>query len=285
MTLKPLNPKDAQVLVVEDSPNDQQIISRALKTYGIRHWQVTSTASDALREVARRRYDVALIDYYLPGMNGLDLVRHLMDVSPGTKIIVMTGARQESLAVSAMKLGASDYISKDDFLTSAVVRALQAALRARNDEVEDKISRVGDMGEAVETEMSQASWLMRALDFSHGFTFPKEMDELGDSLTPELVSLFEEYIRQSCVEFPQTALELQEGVIRSCMIAGLSPKDVMRLYLAALINLGSSNSREITSAPLSLFLTCILARLLEEHQLMLSTSFLLQEPLRQKDAA
>lgn len=271
--LKPLNPKDAQVLVVEDSPNDQQIISRALKTFGIRHWQVTSTAPDALREVGRHRYDVALIDYYLPGMNGLDLVRRLTDVSPATKVIVMTGARQESLAVSAMKLGASDYISKDDFLTSAVVRALQAALRARNDEAEEKMNKVGGTAEAVENEMSQASWLMRALDYSHGFTFPKSADELSETLTPELVAVFEDYVRQSCAEFPSTALEQQEAVIRGCMIGGLSPKEVMRLYLAALINLGSAAGQGLASAPLSLFLTCILARLLEEHQLMLSTSF------------
>ncbi len=75
MIIKPLNPRDARVLVVDDSSNDQRIIGRALETYGIRNRKVASTAEECLRDIERRKYDIALVDYYLPGMNGLELLK------------------------------------------------------------------------------------------------------------------------------------------------------------------------------------------------------------------
>lgn len=126
-----LNPKHASVLLVEDSPNDQAIATRALKNFGIRHWHFARTAEDALKEAQKQHYDVVLVDYSLPGMNGLQFVEHLRGVSPDTRVIVVTGVRQESVAIAAMKLGVADYISKDEFLTSGITRSLQAALRDR----------------------------------------------------------------------------------------------------------------------------------------------------------
>ncbi len=268
MTLTALNPKLARVLVVEDSPDDQQIVSRALKTFGIRHQKVTSTASEALEEAKRTKYDVALIDYYLPGMNGLDLFRHLTEVSPDTSVIVMSGAHQTGLGVSAMKLGAYDYISKDDFFTSKVISTLQAALRARNADVAETIAKAGSANEEIQTEMSRASWLMSV----HGYTFPRSGDDSPDALTPDLTALFENYILESCLKFPVAALEQEASLIRGCVINGLGPGDVLSLYVTVLFNLGTTNPERLAAAPPSLFLTSLLTRLLEEYQRLLSTS-------------
>ncbi len=278
MTFTALNPKLAKVLVVEDSPDDQAIVSRALKTFGIRHKKITGTASEALDEASRTKYDVALIDYYLPGMNGLDLFRHLTEISPDTSVIVMSGAHQTGLGVSAMKLGAYDYISKDDFFTSKVISTLQAALRARNSEAAERIAKAGSVNEEIETEMSRASWLMSA----HGYTFPRNTGESSSAMTPDLTSMFENYILEGCLRFPEAALEQEASLIRACVMGGLSPGDILSLYVAVLFNLGTKPDR-LVSVPPSLFLTSLLMRLLEEYQGMLSASNLQAGPVIQAD--
>ena len=268
MIVTPLNPKLARVLVVEDSPNDQQIVSRALKTFGIRHQKVTSTASEALDEAKRNQYDVALVDYYLPGMNGLDLFKHLTEVSPDTSVIVMSGAHQAGLGVSAMKLGARDYISKDEFFTSKVINTLQATLKARNAEMARKIADAGSVNEDIQTEMSRVSWLMSV----RGYTFPRNDEDSADALTSDLTSMFENYILESCLMFPEAAEVEESSLIRAVLTAGLGPGDILSLYVAVLFNLGTTNPERLASAPASLFLTSLLAHLLEEYQRLLSTS-------------
>ena len=59
MLLQALTPKDARVLVVEDSPNDQEIVKRALKTFGTRHTEVAKTAEEGLYEAKKHNYDIA----------------------------------------------------------------------------------------------------------------------------------------------------------------------------------------------------------------------------------
>ena len=279
MTLTALNPKLARVLVVEDSPDDQHIVSRALKTFGIQHQKLANTASEALEEAKRTKYDVALIDYYLPGMNGLDLFRHLREISPDTSVIVMSGAHQTGLGVSAMKLGAYDYISKDDFFTSKIISTLQATLRARNADVAERIAQAGSVNEEIQIEMSRASWLMSV----HGYTFPRGDGDSPDTMTSTLTELFENYILESCLKFPVAALEQEASLIRACVMGGLSPGDVLSLYISVLFNLGTTNPERLASAPASLFLTSLLTRLLEEYQLMLSTSSMPAEHVTHAD--
>lgn len=51
-----------------------------------------SNGKDALREIGDRCYDLCLLDLHLPDMNGLDIMKKLREVSPATKIIIITGS-------------------------------------------------------------------------------------------------------------------------------------------------------------------------------------------------
>jgi DNA-binding NtrC family response regulator len=51
-----------------------------------------SNGRDALREIGNRCYDLCLLDLHLPDMNGLDIMKKLREVSPATKIIIITGS-------------------------------------------------------------------------------------------------------------------------------------------------------------------------------------------------
>jgi CheY-like chemotaxis protein len=269
-----LNPRDARVLMVEDSPNDQAIATRALKNFGIRHWRLARTGEEALGELGRNRFDVALVDYTLPGMNGLQFVEHLRAIAPDTSVIMVTGARQESVAVAAMKLGASDYISKDEFLTSGIVRSLQAALRARAaaGEVEQREVMAVEGGRTIGAGI-EGAWLVQALDERHGYRPDAQSvrDPLGEQWKDALNS-FVSFLRASYQAFPMSAMAQEDALIRILNWAGASPRDVFRVYVAANKEVSEEyNDDNLPVKPIYL-LTHILACMIEEYQLMLVLS-------------
>jgi DNA-binding NarL/FixJ family response regulator len=274
MMLQALNPKDARVLIVEDNPNDQEIVARALKTFGIRHWRLARTAEDALEEAAKHHYDIILLDYNLPGMNGIQFLEYVQKLVPGTRVIVVTGVRQEAIAVQAMKLGATDYITKDDFLTSGIVRSLQAALR---EQVSTANSEQRNVLSARSRELQEASiegaWLLQALDERHGYRPDGSglRDPLGEAWS-DAVRLLATYIQASCQSFPEPATDTEDDLLRLLTQRGVSPRDFFRCYVAAIRQLMSERDGTLEGIAIRpiLFLTHILACLVEEQQVLIS---------------
>ncbi len=69
--------------------------------------------NEALSRVAERHYDLVILDYSMPGREGLDLLRDLKDADPDTHILVLTILPEEQYALRAFKLGASGCANKD----------------------------------------------------------------------------------------------------------------------------------------------------------------------------
>jgi len=62
-------------------------------------------------------FDIVLLDYHLPEMNGLDVLRHIKKIRPELPVIITTGHGSEDVAVQIMKEGAFDYvIKKEDYI-------------------------------------------------------------------------------------------------------------------------------------------------------------------------
>ncbi|MEG3640944.1 response regulator [Magnetococcus sp. PR-3] len=117
------------ILVVEDDEGLNRLIQRRLKRVGYRTDGVM-LGEDALAFLKESSQQVlVLVDYFLPDMNGIDLVRKLCALPTEIPFIFMTGHGDEQLAVEIMKLGAGDYLIKtQEFLETiptAVHRLLQ----------------------------------------------------------------------------------------------------------------------------------------------------------------
>jgi DNA-binding NtrC family response regulator len=99
------------VLIVEDEPALARNIASFLGGCG---FEVRSAASgeDALRELESFKPDAILLDFNLPGMNGLKAFEHMRDIDPRVKVVMMTGHASVELAVEAMKAGAYDFVTK-----------------------------------------------------------------------------------------------------------------------------------------------------------------------------
>jgi len=99
------------VLIVDDSPDTQELIRRYLELEDF----VTFTASGAegaLRILVNQRIDILITDYKMPKITGFDLIKHAREHYPDLGIMMVTGYATIDGAVTAMKLGADEYISK-----------------------------------------------------------------------------------------------------------------------------------------------------------------------------
>ena len=101
----------ASILVVDDDSTLRKNISTFLIRQG---YTVDSAATgrDGIAALERNRPDVALIDLFLPDIDGLELLSRLRAVEPQILVVIMTGAGSVQAAVDAMKAGANDYLSK-----------------------------------------------------------------------------------------------------------------------------------------------------------------------------
>jgi DNA-binding NtrC family response regulator len=100
-----------RILVAEDEINLAQILSSFLEGRG--HQVVTvGDGRKALQELQASAYDVALLDIVMPELDGLEVLRQLREDAEAPEVIIITGNGTIETAISAMKLGAYDYLSK-----------------------------------------------------------------------------------------------------------------------------------------------------------------------------
>jgi len=121
-----------RILLVDDSNADLLRVRRALEKDPDTQWEVeqASTAEAGLEIVARHTPDVVLMDFHLPGMNGLELLHQLRERCQDRPLaaVVLTGTGSERVAVEAMKSGAQDYLLKDAFSPERLRHSLHAAI-------------------------------------------------------------------------------------------------------------------------------------------------------------
>ncbi len=100
-----------KLLIVEDDIAFARILEAFLKK---KEYEVTSTSTlkDASKYIQKQNFDLFLLDYRLPDGTGLDLLEEVRESNPGAPVIIMTGFHDVRTVVKAMKMGASDYITK-----------------------------------------------------------------------------------------------------------------------------------------------------------------------------
>lgn len=272
-----LNPKDASVLVVEDNADDARVITRVLQNFGIRRMTVVSTGEDAIAHAAKEPSDVVLTDFGLPGMNGLRVLERIKEANPRTKVILMTGLGDEQTAVAAIKLGASDYVLKDELLTSGVVNALQAALRDSIAARTSQMSRAMDQGpDRLEVAEAEAEWLILYDVEDHGYrkTAPVFSDDEDDGHVAHLREMLCRYLELREHSFQGPTQKEEEGLVAAFVGRGMSSQAMLALYRSALRTMRQRDrldGRTLAVNPTASFVR-VLSRVIEEYQYLLSIS-------------
>src|SRR5258707_3215358 len=168
------------LLVVEDSPVYAEILQRLLPTLGedlqfAAKW--VDTAEKAIEEISRENYTLVLLDYKLPGADGLTVLTHIRSLPPARQpaVIMLTGMGNEAVAVEAMKSGAKDYLPKDSLDVPSLVRAITSALERKR--LEEQVARyteeLREKNAQVEADLNMAREIQLAFLPYRYPTFPR----------------------------------------------------------------------------------------------------------------
>ncbi|MBA0916093.1 MAG: response regulator, partial [Nitrosospira sp.] len=133
----------ATILVVEDEPAIQELISYSLQQAGYVVF-CAEDAEQAMSVVNEALPALMLLDWMLPGMSGVEFARVLRRAAR-TKtipIIMLTARAEESDKIAGLEIGADDYITKP-FSPRELIARIKAVLRRRLPEISDDMIEIG----------------------------------------------------------------------------------------------------------------------------------------------
>lgn len=102
-----------KILVIEDELIDQKIIKRAINNSGIiSEVQIVDSSKSAFELIKSQQFDCIFIDYLLPELNGIEVVKKLASMGVKSPMVIITSQTDEQLAQLAIAAGATNYLTK-----------------------------------------------------------------------------------------------------------------------------------------------------------------------------
>jgi PAS domain S-box-containing protein len=119
-----------KLFLVDDDEIDAMSFERALKKSGIEYsLKHCKNASEALEEIVKDDYHCVFLDYQLPGVDGLVLLKRMKELGVHAPIAVLTSQGDEKIAVEMMKAGAFDYFPKAEVNADNITKIIRAGIR------------------------------------------------------------------------------------------------------------------------------------------------------------
>ena len=128
-----------KLLIIDDEKNFLDIIAERIRARGIDVSTVTSV-EDALNMVEEESFDVVIMDFMMPGMNGFQTLKAIKEKKPGVQIILLTGYVPDDKRIEAKALGALDVIEKPPDLKDLIekIKSVKAQKTIRGKKIGKK---------------------------------------------------------------------------------------------------------------------------------------------------
>ena len=117
------------MLIIDD---EEIVLKSCRKIFEAEGFNVTTTVNpqEGLKLVSESHFDVILVDWMMPGFDGMDVVEEIDKRSPNSTVVMISGYPSVGRATEAMKRGAMDYLAKP-FRPEEVVEVVKKALRSK----------------------------------------------------------------------------------------------------------------------------------------------------------
>ena len=120
-----------RVLLVEDNQDFARLVDLFLRKHKPEHFEVVwkESGRGALAEIEKGgAFDIILMDYFLPGQNGLEITKALQEKHIQVPIVFLTVNKDFDLAVEVMKLGVEDYLVKEEISTPVLPKTILSVI-------------------------------------------------------------------------------------------------------------------------------------------------------------
>ena len=207
-----------RILLIEDNPGDVRLIWEMLTEAQGTQFDLESTdrLAEGLELLARGGIDVVLLDLSLPDSSGLDTIDTVNARAPGMPVVVLTVHEDEALAIRAVRLGAQDYLVKNQVNASLLGHAVryaierkqaEKALAAEKERLSVTLRSIGDGVITTDTEGT----IVSINQVGEKLTGWSQAEAIGKSLE-EVFRMVDERDRQSCENPVEKVMETREIV-------------------------------------------------------------------------
>lgn len=206
-----------QILLVEDSACDALIAQRALEVAFACSITCVSSGAEGLRELKSHQYDFAILNQFLPDMEGVEITRRARQAEITTPIII-SGTGYASLVVGARRSGADDHILKGpDFslVLPEIVEQVRArrALQKSNEELKTALIEASRLASIGEVTAGIAHEIRNPMTVLLGMV--QHLSESADTVTPDEIRFCADAILRNGRQMVRTLEDVLSGVSQS----------------------------------------------------------------------
>jgi PAS domain S-box-containing protein len=178
-------PGPLRALLLDDSPDDAELIAKELSRAGFEPELVRVDKAEGFERCLKEDFQIVLLDFTLPGFGGIPALQLLKQHAPHLPCIMVSGSIGDETAAECIRRGAYDYVLKDHLqrLGSTVQNAMEhAQLQSARQKAEDELAHAVEALRATEQTYRRAIAAIGAVPYSyvHGedrFTF------IGEGIT------------------------------------------------------------------------------------------------------
>jgi len=133
-----------KVLLVDDEEEFLEALSERMRA---REMEVSTSTSpaEALKRIENESFDAIVLDFQMPEMDGLQVLKILKEKRPELQVILLTGHATLQKGIEAMKLGAMDFLEKPadlDTLSDKIKKAKTKKMILVEKQIEEKVKRI-----------------------------------------------------------------------------------------------------------------------------------------------
>ncbi len=144
--------KNGKILIADDNELNKETLTEILKDEGY-EVKAVNDGREGIEAFLEDKYDIIITDLRMPNVDGLEFLKYIKDTNKDSIVIMITGHGTVNAAVSAMKMGAFDFITKpvkDDLVKLSVDRAMNfAKLRDENTSLKEHLKGKQDFDKII----------------------------------------------------------------------------------------------------------------------------------------